>query len=125
MEFIIQRLKLEEKNTKHRNLASILITTGTVYREQEDYRKALEYYSKADSLIRQHNIEDLKYYIALNIGDAYNLLHISDSDFSYFNKSLELARVFPEKDQIEDFIGTSMTGLGHSYLKLGSYQNSL
>jgi len=125
LELSIQKLKLEEKGNNPRNLASVLITIGTVYREQEEYRKALEYYSKADSVILKNDIENLKYYTALNIGDAYNLLNISDSAFSYFNKSLELARVFPDKSQVEDFIGTSMTGLGHSYLKLGSYQNSL
>lgn len=125
LELSIQKLKLEEKGNNPRNLASVLITIGTVYREQEEYRKALEYYSKADSVIIKNDIEDLKYYTALNIGDAYNLLNISDSAFSYFNKSLELARVFPDKSMVEDFIGTSMTGLGHSYLKLGSYQNSL
>ena len=121
----IQKLKLEEKRKKPVDLAKVLMSIGVVYREQEEYRMALEYYSKADSVIRQHTIKDLEYYSALNIGDAYNLLNISDSAFSYFNKSLELARIFPEKEQVEDFIGTSMTGLGHSYLKLGSYQNSL
>ena len=125
LELNIQKLQLEEKRNKPRNLATVHIAIGVIYREQEEYRKALEYYSKADSVIRQNNIEDLKYYIALNIGDAYNLLDISDSAFSYFNKSMELARVFPEKDLVDDFIGTSMTGLGHSYLKLGSFQNSL
>lgn len=106
-------------------MASVLISIGVVYREQEEYRMALDYYSQADSVIRQNNIEDLKYYINLNIGDAYNLLNISDSAFTYFSKSLELARVFPDKDLTGDFIGTSMTGLAHTYLKLGSYQNSL
>lgn len=125
LELSIQKLKLEEKRNNPRSMASALITIGTVYREQEEYRKALEYYSKADSVIIKNDIENLKYYTALNIGDAYNLLNISDSAFSYFNKSLELARVFPDKSQVEDFVGTSMTGLGHSYLKLGSYQNSL
>ncbi len=125
LELSIQKLKLEEKRNNPRSMASALITIGTVYREQEEYRKALEYYSKADSVIIKNDIENLKYYTALNIGDAYNLLNISDSAFSYFNKSLELARVFPDKSQVEDFIGTSMTGLGHSYLKLGSYENSL
>ena len=125
LELNIEKLKLEEKRNKPRNLATVHIAIGVIYREQEEYRKALEYYSKADSVIRENNIENLKYYIALNIGDAYNLLGISDSAFSYFNKSLELAKAFPEKDLVEDFIGTSMTGLGHCYLKLGSYENSL
>ena len=125
LELSIQKLKLEEKRKHPRNMASVLISIGVVYREQEEYRMALEYYSQADSVIRQYDIEDLKYYINLNIGDAYNLLNISDSAFTYFSKSLELARVFPDKDLVGDFIGTSMTGLGHTFLKLGSYQNSL
>jgi len=125
LELSIQKLKLEEKRKHPRNMASVLISIGVVYREQGEYRKALEYYSQADSVIRQYDIEDLKYFINLNIGDAYNLLDISDSAFTYFSKSLELARVYPDKDLVGDFIGTSMTGLGHTFLKLGSYQNSL
>jgi tetratricopeptide (TPR) repeat protein len=124
LELSIQRLKLEEKRNIPRNLATAMITIGTVYREQQEYRKALEYYSKADSVITKNNIEGLQYYIALNIGDAYNLLNKSDSALTYLNKSLELAKVFPDKELIGDYIGTSMTGLGHSYLKLGSYQQS-
>ncbi len=95
LELNIQKLTLEEKRKNPRNLASVLISIGTVYRDQEEYRKALEYYFQADSVIRLSNVEDLKYYIALNIGDSYNLLNKSDSAFSYFSKSLELARVYP------------------------------
>ena len=102
-------------------MASVLNNIGTVYVLQEEYRKALEYYSKADSIIRKYNVEELKYYITLNIGDVYNRLEISDSAFTYFSKSLELARGLNDGD----LIGTSMTGLGHSFLKLGSYKNSL
>lgn len=120
----IQKLKLEEKQKNPENLASVLINIGSVYREQGEYRKALEYYTKADSVIVKHNIEKLKYFTALNIGDAYNLLNIADSSLTYFNKSLQLAKVFPTVDLIGDFTGTSMTGLGHSYLKLGSLQQS-
>ena len=121
LELNIQKLKLEEKRKNHRNMASVLNNIGTVYVLQEEYRKALEYYSKADSIIRKYNVEELKYYITLNIGDVYNRLEISDSAFTYFSKSLELARGLNDGD----LIGTSMTGLGHSFLKLGSYKNSL
>ncbi|HNR17713.1 MAG TPA: tetratricopeptide repeat protein [Chitinophagaceae bacterium] len=121
LELNIQKLKLEEKRNVPRNFASVLMNIGVVYVLQDEYRKALEYYSKADSVIQLHNIDDLKYYITLNIGDVYNRLNISDSAFTFFNKSLELARKLDDGD----LIGTSMTGLGHSYLKLGSYQQSL
>ena len=124
LELSIQKLKLEEKQKNPENLASVLISIGSVYREQGEYRKALEYYTKADSVIVKHNIEISKYYTALNIGDAYNLLDIADSSLTYFNKSLQLAKVYPKADLIGDFTGTSLTGLGHSYLKLGSLQQS-
>ena len=67
LELNIQKLKLEEKRKQPRNLASVLTSIGVVYREIEEYRKALEYYSKADSVIRQYNVEDLKYFIAFTI----------------------------------------------------------
>ena len=121
LELNIQKLKLEEKRKQPRNLASVLTSIGVVYREIEEYRKALEYYSKADSVIRQYNVEDLKYFIALNIGDAYDHLNILDSAFVYYKKSLDIARALDDGD----FMGTSMTGLGHSYLKSGSYRYSL
>ena len=124
LELNIQKLKLEEKQKNPASLASVLISIGSVYRDQEEYRKALEYYTKADSVIVKNNIENLKYYTALNIGDAYNLLDIADSSLTYFNKSLQLAKVYPITDFVGDFTGTSLTGLGHSYLKLGSIQQS-
>jgi tetratricopeptide (TPR) repeat protein len=125
LELNLQKLQLEEQRNKPRNLGSVLISIGVVYVLQEEYRKAMVYFSKADSVIVQHNIEDLKYYSAVNIGDTYNRLNISDSAFTFFNKSLELAKNFPDKDLSGDLMGTSMTGLGHTYLKLGSYQNAL
>lgn len=116
-----QKLELEEKRDNPRNMASVLMNIGVVYVLQEQYRKALEYYSKADSVTKVNDIEVMKYYIALNIGDVYNRLNISDSSFTFFTKSLELAKGLDDGD----LIGTSMTGLGHTYLKLESYQLSL
>lgn len=113
----LEKLKLEEKRKVPRNLASVLMNIGIVYVFQEEYNKALEYYSKADSVITKDNVEDFKYNIALNIGDAYNKLNSSDSAYLYFKKSLDIAKA--ENDG--DLIGTSMTGLGHSYLKKGNY----
>ncbi len=113
-----QKLKLEEKRNISRSLASVLMNIGIVYDYQEEYRQALAYYAKADSVINRYDVKDFKYNIALNFGDAYNKLNISDSAFVYFSKSKALA-------DDGDKLGKSMTGLGHSFLKLGSYQQSL
>ncbi len=121
LELNLQKLQLEEKRNVPRNYASVLMNIGVVYVQQEEFRHALEYYSKADSVIKKHNIEDLKYYINLNIGDIYDKLNVPDSAFTYFNQSLALARGL---DDI-DLVGTSMTGLGHTYLKLENYDQSI
>ena len=121
LELNLQKLQLEEKRNVPRNLASVLMNIGIVYVYQEEYDKALEYYSKADSVITKENVEDFKYNIALNIGDAYDKLNISDSAYLYFNRSFEIAKAQNDGD----LIGTSMTGLGHTYLKLGEYTESL
>ncbi len=121
LELNLQRLQLEEKRNKTRNMAGVLVNIGIIYAFQEDYKKALEYYSKADSVVTKNNIEDVKYNIALNIGDAYDRLNIPDSAYLYFSRSLKLAKARDDGD----LIGTSMTGLGHSYMKLGNYSQSL
>ena len=65
LELNIQKLQIEEKRNKPRNLASVLMNIGVVYVLQEEYPKALEYYRKADSVIRARKVEDMTYYINL------------------------------------------------------------
>lgn len=120
LELNLQKLAIEEKRNKPRNLGSVLMNIGIVYVYQDECRKALEYYAQADSVIYGNNIEDLKFAILLNTGDAYNRLDISDSAYVYFNKALRVAR---EKAD-ENRMGTSLTGLGHSFKKIGSYGQS-
>jgi tetratricopeptide (TPR) repeat protein len=121
LELYLQKLQLEEKRNSPRNYSSVLINIGIVHVLQEEYNKALEYYSKADSVIRQYGVEDMKWYIFLNLGDAYNRLNMLDSAYNSFSRSLELAK----KLNNEDLIGTSMTGLAHVYRKLGNYALSM
>lgn len=120
LELNLEKLQLEEKRNNPRNMASVLMNIGIVYILQEEYSLALEYISKADSLIVLKNIEDLKYYSALNIGDTYNRMRNADSSFHYFSKSLEEAKKLTDID----LIGTSMTGMGHSYLAKKNYDSS-
>lgn len=115
LEFNLQRLKLVEISNRPDRLASVLINIANVYVSLEDYPRALDYYHKADSVIERYNIEEDKHKVALNIGDVYDKLKMNDSAFSYFNKSLNIAR--RQKDTYLE--GTSMTGLGNTYLKSG------
>lgn len=121
LELNLQKLKLEETRHVPRNLASVLMNIGIVYVFQEEYNKALEYYSKADSVITTDNVEDFKYNIALNIGDAYDKFNKSDSAYLYFKRSLDIA----QSQNDDDLVGTSMVGLAHTYMKMGNYAESL
>jgi tetratricopeptide (TPR) repeat protein len=120
LEVYLAKLKLEEKRNSPRNMASALMNIGTVYIFQEEYDKALSYLFKADSLIKLYKIEDLKYYSAVNIGDTYNRMKMSNLAILYFNRSLEEAY----KMEDIDLIGSSLTGLGHGYMELGKYDMS-
>jgi hypothetical protein len=121
LELQIQRLQLEEKRNRPRNYASVVINIGNIYLFQEEYRTALWYYGQADSIIAKYQITELKYYSFLNQGEVYSRLSVPDSAYLYFNKSLEFAKIAAD----EDFIGMSLTGLGRSFFKMGSYDQSL
>ena len=121
LELNLQKLQLEEKRDKPRNLASVLMNIGITYRYQEEYNNALSYYAKADSVIAKKNVEDFKANIALNLGDVYDLIGIFDSSYKYYSRSLDIA----QSRGNEDLIGLSFTGLGHIYRKMGKSQESL
>jgi tetratricopeptide (TPR) repeat protein len=121
LELNLRRLKLEEKGDNPRDLAMSLLNIGIVYRYQEEYNEALKYYYRSDSVIMQNNIEEVKYYVYMNLGDVYDRLGKTDSAFNYFNKSLILSNNLKN----DDYIGNSMTGLGHTYFKQGNAPFSL
>lgn len=118
----LERLKLEEKRNKPRNLAGTLMNIGIVYVFQEEYQKALAYYKRADSVIRRYHLDDIiKNQILLNTGDVYQRLKIYDSASLFLNASLELAR----KNGDEFMASATMTGLGHNYRFTNDYRQSV
>ncbi len=116
----LQRLKLEEKRNNPRNLAGTLMNIGIVYVFQEYYRKALEYYQKSDSVIKKNKLTSLHNQILLAQGDVYDRMNIADSAFYFFNESYKEA----VSNSNHYMMGASMTGLGHSYRKMGNNQQS-
>lgn len=116
LELNLQKLRFDEKENNPNNLAMALLNVGIVYRYQEEYNEALKYYYRADSVVRENNLERPKYFIYMNLGDVYDKLNNTDSAFSYFNRSLILSNNLKN----DDYIGNSMTGLGHTYFKQGN-----
>ncbi len=121
LESYLRKLKIEEKGNNFFNLASVIMNIGIVYTFQEEYRKALPYYFKADSIIRKDNVINLEYNSALNLGDLYDRLNVTDSAFIFFNRSLVIAKKLAN----EDYIGASQVGIGHCYLKQEKYNLAL
>ncbi|MBI5857209.1 MAG: hypothetical protein HZB42_06130 [Sphingobacteriales bacterium] len=121
LELNLEKLKLEEKRKIPYNLASVLMNTGIVYVYLEDYANALDYYRKADSVIRKHDVEKFKYNIALNFGDVYDRQNILDSAYLYYDRSLNIAKQKLDTSSI----GISLTGLGHCNRKYGHYNEAI
>ncbi len=113
LDFYFQKLQIEEQRNQPRNLASVIMNIGVVYMYEQEYRQALMYYQRADSIIEADNLADIKYNSSLNIGDLYDKMQRNDSAYLYFRKSLELAAA--KRDT--GLMGTSMVGLGHNAVK--------
>ncbi len=121
LEFFLEKLKFEEEQNSPRNYASTLINIGIVYVFQEQYDMALGYYKKADSVVTSNNIDDLKYFIANNLGDLHERLTNYDAAYYYFNRAIDIAIELDDGD----FKGASILGLGHVYLKQHKLDSSL
>ncbi|TMI62775.1 MAG: tetratricopeptide repeat protein [Bacteroidetes bacterium] len=121
LDYNFQKLKIEEQRIKPRNMMSVLMNIGIVYMYQEEYRKALSYYFRADSIIQSAKLDAYRYHGNINIGDTYDRLNILDSAFYFYSRALGEAKILNN----QDYIGTSETGLGHLYRKQSDYLLSL
>ena len=125
LEYNLRLLEIVEKKIEKeddpRKMAIVLISIGTVYAYQNDYRQALYYYYKSDSIIQKNNIKELKYYSYVNIGDSYDRLNILDSAFLYYSNSKREA----DSTKNSNLIGASFAGLGNIYRKQSNFQYSL
>ncbi len=120
LEYNLQKLKIEEKRNKPRNMGSVLMSIGIVYVLEQEFEKAIFYYRKSDSIITVNKIDALIYQSKINLGDAFDKFNMPDSAYYYYNLSLQIAMSFNNMD----FVGTSMIGLGHYFRKKGNFDSS-
>ncbi len=118
LEYNFKKLALEENGSNYYNQASVLMNIGAVYVYLEQYKETLAYYYRASAVITKHEIKELKYYNAINLGDVFDRLKNTDSAFKYFSESLVLA----QEEKNTSNIGASFTGLGHSYSKMHEFE---
>ena len=90
---------------------------GNLYAEEKDYRRALEYSSKAKEMSKGN--QDALCIHLLNMGDDYNELGLFDSGKIYNQQSYELAKRINKID----IMGCALINLGES--QTGMNENSL
>ena len=90
----MQKLKIEEKRNSIRNYASALNNIGLMYILLADYKAALNYLSRADSIVNAVGgvaKKDLQIGILINLGETYYRMKRQDSAEYFFAESLNIA----------------------------------
>ena len=90
----MQKLKIEEKRNSIRNYASALNNIGLMYILLADYKAALSYLNRADSIVNEVGgvaKKDLQIGILTNLGETYYRMKRLDSAEHYFSQSLNIA----------------------------------
>ncbi len=116
MEIYLKQLEIAEKRNLPAKLAGALMNIGILHTQQQDYRKAMPYYLRSDSIIRANHVtkNDIDYMSLLNLGDLYDRLNNIDSAFYFYDRSLVRAKAINKAY----YIGASFIGLGNCYVKL-------
>ena len=91
---------------------------GIIYTQQSDYKKALPYYLKSDSIIKANKLTSIEYNSYQNLGDLYDRLNKNDSALLYYKKAFLLAA----KENNSEYLGGSYIGLGNCFIKLNDLQ---
>lgn len=120
----MQKLKIEEKRNSPRNYASALNNIGITYILLEEYKHALEYLYRADSIVDVtggETKEELKYSIEVNIGEAYYRMRTPDSAMAYFDNALKVAIISSDSASM----GAAILGKANVLAQQNETQQSL
>ncbi len=110
----MQKLKIEEKRNSIRNYASALNNIGLMYILLSDYKAALSYLYRADSIINAVGgvaKHDLQIGILINLGETFYRMKSQDSAKHYFTEALKVAML--NKNTYHQ--GTAFLGLANVY----------
>ncbi len=110
----MQKLKIEEKRNSIRNYASALNNIGLMYILLSDYKAALSYLNREDSIINAVGgvaKHDLQIGILINLGETFYRMKNQDSAKQYFTEALKVAMV----NNNTYHQGTAFLGLANVY----------
>lgn len=122
----IVTMKANERMKDRNGIAACMNNIGSVYVEQHNYYKSLEYHLKALK-IRQENVENGtgdKNDVAMslgNIGQSYYYLNRLSEAMSYYNKSLALSEETGNKKRV----ALMYNNIGSVYAQEKNYDDAL
>ncbi len=100
LENYLLKLKIEEKRKIPKDYSVALNNIGLMYVLLGEYNEAIVYLHKSDSVETVHNLNYIKHSVMLNLGEAYFRKNNLDSSYTYFNKSLEIAKTSGTSDEV-------------------------
>lgn len=113
IETYIEQIKIEEKRQEPESIGNAYLSIALVYNSEREFKKALSYALKAESLAIEKKLSALLLYAKLNIGDIYEKDNQLGLAMIYANKAYELS-VIQKKDELT---GVALTNLGNVYFK--------
>ncbi|HEY5124917.1 MAG TPA: tetratricopeptide repeat protein, partial [Ignavibacteria bacterium] len=118
LHYYLEALKIRERINDKNGMARSYNGIGLIYQEQGDYKNAINYYQKAESM----HPDD--YWLALmnsDLGDIYVLLNKQDSALMYYQRSYEYFNLSSDKFQLN----LTLNGLGDVQLNIGNKELAL
>ena len=121
LEYYIWQLKIEEERNNSYNVAIVNMSIAFVYNGEKDTAKAIYYILKADSVINNDSLNDLKLYSLLNTGDIFEKANRLRDALAYTMACYNLA--IKNKDSL--MIGSSLNNLGNIYSKTNDIEKAI
>ncbi|MFB6307684.1 MAG: tetratricopeptide repeat protein, partial [Flavobacteriales bacterium] len=121
MKYFFKGLKIAKENGFEYNEASLYNNIATIYKEQNESAKALEFYLNALELYKKNEINRNLQYAYNNIGMIYSDKKNYFKAFEYLFKALEIAKKHNNKWNIAKIYDN----IGLVYKKKGNYPKSI
>jgi two-component system NtrC family sensor kinase len=113
-------LKLAESINDKEGVARTLNNIGILYLEQKDFKKAIAYFRKTQSVAQQIPDLNLAQIAMVNIATNYALLNQLDSARMYVQTAYEMT-----ENQTSSTKNTLLISLGNIYYRMGNYALAL
>ena len=126
LHYYLEALKIRERIDDKNGLAISYSGVGLIYKEQGDYKNAIDYFRKALPMYAGD-----KYRFALNnayVADVYAALKKQDSALMYYQRSYEYFNLINDKYQLNhalDGLAGLQFNMGNMELALGYYRESI